>query len=117
MDREIKFRVRDIKTKEIIGYECLFDNKWAESRNGIDWQPLTTNIKGIREQFTSFKDLKGIKIYEGDIITDSEGYQTPIEFSDGGFWCLRPNKTKFLPDEEYREVIGDIYSTPELLKS
>lgn len=64
-------------------------------------------------QFTGILDKKGNGIYEGDIITDYEGYRQNVVFDDGGFWCKKPNGTRYMPSIEYREVVGNLYENQE----
>lgn len=71
--RAMKFRLRDLETKKIIGYEetCdAFNYAWAESGNGVDFQPSRKNLRAIREQYTGYKAKSG-EVCEGDLINDN----------------------------------------------
>ncbi len=74
-------------------------------------------------QFTDLKDKNGKEIYEGDIVkvkTDYSTYISEVSFSDGGYAVfINDDKTvsgHFFHLPENREVIGNIYENPELLK-
>lgn len=83
-------------------------------------------------QFTGCCDKNGVKIYEGDIVRCAEDYCSyEVMFKDGCF-CLRWYCETFERDiyialydneeverfetEQYLEVVGNIYETPELLE-
>ncbi len=73
------------------------------------------------DQWTGLLDLHGVEIYEGDIVRlkgiDISGSRiTSVIFHDGAF-CENYFKYSLNSYKEYeREVIGNIYENPELLK-
>lgn len=67
-------------------------------------------------EWTGLLDKNGSDVYEGDLITDNFGDIREVVFEDGGFWCKHPNGDKFMPTEKYREVTGNKFENPELIK-
>lgn len=73
--RQIKFRVRNEETKEIIGYDYLGDNsewlhKYVKDKN--EYPSSGACLYGgkiLKEQFAGLLDMRGREIYEGDIVT------------------------------------------------
>jgi len=79
---------------------------------------------GRSQQFTGLLDKYGKEIYEGDVYKYENGDTYKVVFSGGGFTGQE------VPDEfdsgdfelgginnDYAEVIGNIYENPELLES
>jgi hypothetical protein len=68
-------------------------------------------------QYTGIKDKNGVKIFEGDIVMDTDGNVAKVWFDFGCFFTLRGMATKHLRNvADDCEIIGTIYDNPELLK-
>lgn len=122
--REIKFRAWDKEHKEminLIGWEVqegstrITHSNHFNSDDGV-WRGYMWNSRDlILMQFTGLKDRNGVEIYEGDVLL----YEHPY----AGTWkevvAYEPDKGAFSPLYKYHKtltVLGNIYSTPELLK-
>jgi uncharacterized phage protein (TIGR01671 family) len=110
MTRPIKFRAWDKEDKEMYAfdlYEALIDGVDSYSE---EWPVM---------QYTGLKDRHGKEIYEGDIVHVREkdfmgeeyGYDQKVEMANG---CWRPTMMFIVGNQV--EIIGNIYSNPELLK-
>lgn len=129
--RDIKFRAWD-KTINYMDYRVRF----SHFEDGIEvldswssWRELKKDEYELM-QYTGFKDINGVEIYEGDILkwTDFEMNNTTINpvYLEGttpifnvyvdeliyATTLLTLNKIK----DGYFEVIGNIYENPELLE-
>jgi hypothetical protein len=106
--------MREIKFKGLIEKP---DGERYWSYYGIGSKPtLFGGYKWIVEdlQFTGLPDKNGKEIWEGDIVKYGvDAYQV---FYEGGAYCLK--KDIWFSDNaaKHFEVIGNIYSNPELLK-
>lgn len=137
MNREIKFRAWD-KVNNIM----RIITEISFRTNTIDVEPqegtletfdlydvLLAKDEYVLMEYTGLKDKKDIKIYEGDIIEDSDKKRHVVIFRNGGFG----REGRFLINyrtEEYAitheplindvvegcEVIGNIYENAELLQ-
>jgi len=127
--RELKFRAWDNRRKKMShDVEIRSDGihsfySWQANvyeKNG-NWERFFTNIDDERNvimQYTGLHDKNGKEIYEGDILkcTQAQGeYNAVMDWVDNGFW-LRGLQGTYLPNQEYREIIGNIYEDAALIK-
>lgn len=131
MAREIKFRAwSKVEEEMVYGIDLTTQDGTAHPING-NWD----NIMSLDErvelmQYTGLKDKNNVEIYEGDIfgidnidggieatgkvVFDQDFAQFTIQYTNGGWaelWQhLQENKN------QAREVIGNIYENPDLLK-
>lgn len=121
MNRIIKFRAWDVLTKQMVYPDFIkSDGRAIWGTNEF------ARISDIVMQWAGVRDKSGKDIYEGDICTIKHkkgyGYTWVIEYIRMGFIARAidrpPNSpmissaAKFISE---LEVIGDIYTTPELL--
>ena len=69
--RTIKFRVRNIQTQRIIGYEMLLEHGWMFQEADGGWLSGVFDVdkRYKREQYVGADDMDGVEIYSGDILT------------------------------------------------
>lgn len=122
MKRQIRFRAWDIEKKCFIpDYAwALLVNNQAFGVMMIDWENYREgeyfyDNAQILMQFTGRKDINGKDIYEGDII--EEGRVLFCNESLGFFVEGEDELKKPLYDIPFTTIIGNIYETPELLKT
>ena len=144
--RVIKFRAWDTKAKEWAFHRVFRDqDAWKARGGGIDIFDLTDAVASpkydntkhiVVMQFTGLHDKNGKEIYEGDVVNVGPKWsdaQWEVKWDLYGFRlrCVRDFLTGPKNDIVYAakdqtidpplhadlwEVIGDIYSTPELLE-
>lgn len=132
-NRELKFRVwapdeRRMIANAIIGGQVVIA-EYDLLTEDTDFEPnyYSCDNKGSKYpfvvmQFTGLKDKKGKDIYEGDIIKHSEGiFQVVYDNKKTAFGLIndkRPHSwIQWGNAIKYIIIIGNIYETPELLKS
>ena len=116
--REIKFRVWDNKNNIMLQVHNLSSRFSDEDELGFLIFPLM--------QYTGLEDKNGKEIYEDDVVVLSntladgdkktckavmDGWQSLFESLGDGFYCSMGNTA-----QNFREVIGNAYENPELLK-
>lgn len=119
--REIKFRAWDKEHEEMIGWEQYKDELVAKDFSD-------DNL--VIMQYTGLKDIKGVEIYEGDIVRyrlDGRGYKfinLKVKYLDqsAGFYLTEScgdrlvSVISMLNANVSCEIIGNIYENPELIK-
>jgi len=133
MSREIKFRVWHKPEKKMHSYlKAKFGKATNITLEGKfrDVEQVTTKTvpNGALEvmQYTGLKDKKrtpeypeGQEIFEGDVVSYRNRGNKPVGFLKGEFVLLNENGDFYDSvgaAHEECEVIGDIYSNPDLLK-
>ncbi|KZE66776.1 hypothetical protein AWM68_20260 [Fictibacillus phosphorivorans] len=121
MSREIKFRAYVKSFEKIMNVsEIDFQNESVIANDGF--------LGGLFEfddvelmQFTGLKDKNGKEVYEGDVIIGEPGFPCKVEWDiDNACFYAPANNIPLVAvsasNFKRREVIGNIYENPELLK-
>lgn len=113
MNREIKFRQ---KVKQGWHYWGMIKGVWISPR--LDSEAETVSKS---QQFIGLKSKLGVEIYEGDILTNNwvVDYQEVEGLEQLFKRDIAPNCIGFVIPMDYkdREVIGNVWENPELLKT
>jgi len=126
MNREIKFKGKDLKTGEWAYGSLIIDvntkkcyicrelpDRYSENGGWVEVDPETVG------QYIEKQDVDKKEIYEGDIV-EIEGFKEPMEvfFKDGYFGWGRQHYGMYSFDPfsiEKIRVVGNIHDNPELL--
>jgi len=125
--KNLEFRYYDEVTKQMV-YSSEFD--WPNEFNRLSrffLKAMNYAENGV-QQSTGLLDKNGVKIFEGDILkadgydADNNGYDFPageVAF-DGGEFVLFTRDPSWpcaaLACLDKKEVIGNVFENPELLK-
>ena len=127
-----KFRAWDKEENKMINWGDLgfFKNKNDEDLRVLDLTYFPPKFKNVKlMQLTNLKDVKGVEIYEGDIVELKYPYDKRIKTK--GIIVWNDNKACFgismketteryelykITAENYLTVIGNVHQNPELLE-
>jgi len=117
--REIKFRAWDKKEKKIIVKGLLLTLE--QGLRTFDFPDFHVDFadgdRYILMQYTGLKDKDGKEIYEGDVLS---AYERPLPIAWGNdSWIIGyyfESLHDFLYSGDPKEIIGNVYENPELLK-
>jgi uncharacterized phage protein (TIGR01671 family) len=132
--RDIKFRAwtgMEMEHRIVVGQLGAFYVEGLDPKDSACMSPFNTKYGEQTPimQFTGLHDKNGDEIYEGDIIRillrrhmeDSVFANADIVYEGAAFW-FNARKIGFTDcnwhfyNQKDREVIGNIYETPEMLK-
>ena len=119
MAREHKFMVYDTEGKvicEVISLNRSIGSDWHEATVYLDGKYYVRPMRKLKlMQYTELKDKNKAEIYEGYICFDGTHYAVVI-FQDGCFYLKYSFGMGYLFREiKNIEVVGSIWTTPELL--
>lgn len=129
-ESQYRFRVWDDFWKEMHYFDFCTN---IEVRNGCLWVVHSEGaicldyVPPIHVmQYTTRKDKKMQRIYDGDILWREGCWNVRIEFEKGVFWVRDANKVRYnnkilnTPIASFQietfEVIGNVWQNPELLE-
>lgn len=128
-ESQYRFRVWDNFFKQMYYFD--FENN-IEVRSGHLWivheeGAISSKSPSIKiMQYTTRKDKKMQRIYDGDILQREGCWNVRIEFEKGVFWVRDANKVRYnnkilnTPIASFQietfEVIGNVWQNPELLE-
>lgn len=125
MNRPIKFRYRYEQTNKLTGEKIIVTRIYDMSQieDGIAKVYFDCEKLISRDEFTGLHDKNGKEIFEGDILCtpdeENEYYYSKVIWGDeiAGWATSTNNFIEPLSEliEEQPEIIGDIFTTPELL--
>ena len=144
--RELKFRawdeINDVMWKDVLGDMAESDmyDDVTEMWEVAHQMETGNSAQFVFMQYTGMKDVKGVEIYEGDILKCTSGIYTNLGATGTGeyeetikqviwkddSWGTRvissnltskgAEKSGLVISAKYAEIIGNIYENPELLE-
>ena len=133
--RDIRFRAWDNEMEAMVYqgddeiYICFDGENWKLlDYNKTHWETDEYGMNEIEQpwevenieimQYTAMKDIKGVEIYEGDILQSEHYFKYQVVFKGDCWRCESLKNSRFKNRFIGRDlkVIGNIYENPELLE-
>lgn len=118
MNREIKFRAWDSRTREWLGAFGIHKTGLFQESSNNKWNEMKDSVI-IFNQFTGVLDKDGVEVYEGDIVINCyPSVQSKKKKMKVISWKTRGKTgTGFnISSLTKVKVIGNVYENPDLLK-
>ncbi len=124
--REIKFRALDQFSDTWIIGQAFFidsDNGQGYIANRTDdhhcvRKETVGQYAGIKDNWRTEECPEGQEIYEGDVLLDeTTGWRAEVKWYEHGLWVENYKGDQYMPNEEWRRVIGNVHESPGLLES
>ena len=133
--RDIRFRAWDEEMEMMVYqgddeiYICFDGEKWKLlDYSRTHWETDEYGMNEIEQpwevenieimQYTGMKDVKGVEIYEGDILQSEHYFKYKVVFKGDGWRCDSLKNSRFKNRFIGRDlkVIGNVYENKELLE-
>ena len=102
----------EVYSIEFDSYKAILRGRWNKAKSFLTMKAVPID-RIILEQCTGLLDRNGKKIYEGDIVRVSYGYNYEVRQFRTGAWRIGRDDLYVWADSS--EVIGNIHESPELL--